>query len=1056
MLVFVSLSFVQAQRTITGTITDSEGQVLVGASVFVKGTNIGTGTDLYGKFTIFVPQGSKYLKINYAGYGKMEIKLGASNALDISMKKGVTLKKVALTALGIPKEEKTLPYAIQQINGDKLSLTPETNIVSALSGKIAGAQVVTASGASLGGTANIKIRGANGLYGGSPLFVVDGTPIANRQFDDNIRADAHRGVDYGNLAQDINPDDIATISVLKGPTAAALYGQRAANGVILMTTKKGKTGGGIGVDWSSSIMAEQVAILPAFQNEYGGGYSQEFPTFEYDENVHEPAYAVFDGQHILDYAADESWGPKIDGTMYRPWWTWNPDAPEFGQRIPLTARPDNVKKFFDTGINFRNHIALAGGNEQAAFRFSYSNLNQKGIIPNSRLSRNNLALNVSSHLTDKLTVSTNINMAITAATGRPTYGYLKDNSVLSLNQWFQRQLDIDELRNYKNPDGSLRAWNIRSPTDLNTSYWNSPFYALYENFSSDKRDHYFGNVNLAYAITEHLSIKGSAQRDSYNQRIERRTASGTLEEDEYAEIYENANENNYNFLLEYHKKFGKLNFNVNLGANQRKNHRHYNYIETEGGLNAPNLFQVNASTDRPTVDGGQYNKAVKSMYGAVNFGYKSLLYIDGTFRNDWSSALPKGDNSNLYPSVSGSFVFSKFLPIIGLSFGKVRASYAKVGTDLDEYQTNRIYERTASYGSLSSFNLSSILNNEKLQAGKTTALEFGLDIGFIKNRFNIDFTYYKQDAKNQLLLTDVPGASGFEKAVVNSGHIRSKGIELVVTATPIRRLGFSWDMIFNFGKNKSTVVELAEGWDNTRLDEWGWGDLSFNATVGSEWGTMIGTGYKIDEDSGLLIIEEDGTYVAEHNKDLGGTLPKFTGGFRNMFSFHGLTLGALIDFQAGGQFHSITKMYNAYSGLAEETAGLNDKGNPVRDPVTEGGGILVEGVLENGTAHSVYVDAQDLYKANLFAFHERWIYDASYVKLRELSLGFAIPEKLLSLLPIERLSFSIVGKNLWLLSSKVDGIDPSEITPGTNGYIFQENGILPSVRSFGFKLNVGF
>lgn len=1055
-LVFVSLSVAWTQRTIKGTITDEAGKSLVGASVFVKGTNIGTGTDLYGKFTIYVPQGSQYLKVTYKGFSTAQIKLGRSNAIDIKMLQGTKLKEEALTALDIKREKRPLAYALQELHGEDLSFTPETNVVSALSGEIAGVQVVTASAASLGGTANIRIRGANGLYGGSPLFVVDGTPISNRIFDDNSHADAHRGVDYGNLVQDINPDDIATISVLKGPTAAALYGHRAANGVVMMRTKKGKKDGTISVDWTSSIMANQVAILPEFQNEYAGGHKQEWSTFEYDPAIHDEKYASSDGHNILKYAADESWGPKIDGTLYRPWWSWNPNNPEFGQRIPLTAQPDNIKNFYNIGLNYTNQLALAGGNDHTNFRLSYRNLKQTGVIPNSRLSRNNVSLNAITHLTDRLTLSTGIHVAVTTGHARPTYGYLKNNSTLSLNQWFQRQLDIDELRTYQNPDGSLRTWNIRSPTDLQSSYWNSPFYGLYENVATDKRDRYFGNMTLHYDITDHLSVQASARRDSYNQRIERRTASGSLDLDEYAELFENAYENNYDFLLQYHKRFRKLRFNVNLGGNHRQNHRHYNYIQTEGGLAAPNLFNVNASTDTPTMEGGTFNKAVKSLYGTAHLSYKSRWHLEGTFRRDWFSALPSDNNAYVYPSVTGSFIFPKWMKIAGISFGKLRASFAKVGTDVEPYQTGRIYENGASYGSMPGFNMANVLNNEQLQPGLTTAYEGGLELRFLKNRLTFDLTFYKQNAQNQLLWIDVPGASGFEKAMVNTGYVRNQGFELVVAARPVQILTFNWDMVFNIGKNKSTIIELADGLDNVRLDEWGWGDFSLNAPVEGEWGTMIGTGYKIHEATGLPIIREDGTYVEEHNKNLGSSLPNFTGGFRNAFSFMGFSLGMFIEFQGGGQFHSITKMYNAYSGLAAETAGLNDKGNPVRDPVAEGGGLLVEGVLEDGTPHSVYTDIKDLYKGNLFAFHERWIYDASYVKLRELSIGYSIPKKLLNPLPFKSLSFALFGKNIWMMHSNVDGIDPSQITPGTNGFVFQENGILPSLRSFGFQLNVGF
>ncbi len=1035
-----------AQRTIEGTVKDQAGEPLIGANVLVKGLSVGDVSDFDGSYTVQVPEGNNILVFSYTGFETQEVTLGSSNQVDVVLVEGITLSEAVVTALGIERDEKSLGYSVQEVDGDKLSLARDQNVASALTGKVAGVQVVSASGASLGGSANIRIRGATALNGGNPLWVVDGTPISDGNF-----SNSYSGHDYGNLAQDINPDDIESISVLKGPSATALYGQRAAGGVILVTTKKGKARKGIGVTLNSSVTAENVHILPEYQNEYAGGYTKEFIK----------SIDPVDGKEYnrLNFSADESWGPPIQGQPYRPWWTWYPGTPDYGKVVPLEANPDNVRDFFDTGVTYNNALAMSGGNENTTFRLSYANISQTGVIPNSELNRNNIGINASTELTDKLTLSASINFANTQGKGRPAFGYSPaQGSVLqSFNQWFQRQVDMDQLRNYKNPDGSLRSWNIRSHTNLRPLYWDSPFFTVYENFETDERDRYFGNVTLNYKILDGLSIQASVRRDNYVQRIEERIATGGLAQDRYSERVANSREDNYDFLINYDTEFGDFSFDANAGGGIRKNDFHNNFVRTAGGLNAPNLFNIKASIDRPVTNSFISEKVVRSVYAAANVGYKSMLYLGATLRNDWSSALPTDNNSYLYPSVSGSFVFSELLGGGSfLSYGKIRGSVAQVGSDIGAYQTNFTYGAGVPYGSLASFALPNTLVNEDLKPALTSSYEVGLDVRFFRNRIGFDVTYYDQHAKDQILTLTVPGSSGFNAAIINAGDIQTKGVELAINATPVSTKNLNWDVNFNIAKNTSKVIELADGLNNRRLANWGWGGLSLNAPVGEEWGTFRGRGHKIDEASGKPIITEEGLYVKENNKDLGGLLPDFTGGFRNTIDFMGISLGAFVEFQVGGQFHSVTKMFNSYSGLSPETAGLNDKGNPVRDPVDQGGGVFIEGVLADGTPHSTYADAQDLYEGNLFANNEYWMYDASYVKLREVSLGYNFPKKMYQNLPIQNIGLSLIAKNLWLIHANVDGIDPSEITPGGGNYVFQENGILPGVRSFGVNLKLGF
>jgi TonB-linked SusC/RagA family outer membrane protein len=1049
-MVFAMMLFVIgatiAQRSVTGTVTGQDGEPLIGASVLLKGTTVGTITDFDGNYELEVPEGPQTLVISYTGFTTVELE-ASSGTLDVVLQEGVTLTEAVVTALGIEREKKSLGYAVQEVGGEALTMVRDQNVVSSLTGKVAGVQVISASGASIGGSAKIRIRGANGLYGGEPLFVVDGTPISNSNF-----SAGYRGVDYGNLASDINPDDIENVSVLKGPAATAIYGNRGANGVILITTKKGGKRNGIGVTVNSSVTSENVYILPEYQNEYAGGYTQSYIS----------AVDPVDGKtyNVLNYAADESWGPRMDGSLYRPWWSWFA-GDDYGKQIPLTSNPDNVRNFFETGVTYNNSVSLSGGNENTTFRLSFTNVTQTGVIPNSKLGRNNLSLNASTKLTDKLTASANINVARTDALGRPTFGYNGNNAVMSFNQWFQRQLDMDRLRDYKNPDGTFRSWNIRSATNLRPLYWDSPFFSVYENYPTDSRDRYYGNISLSYEIVEGLTAAAFFRRDSYSQRIETRTATGGLDQDGYGETVINGVEDNYEFIAQYNKNFGDFTLDANFGANIRVNDYRSNSMSTVGGLNAPNLFNIKASIDRPSVSSFMSEKVVRSLYGGATLGYKSFAYLGFTVRNDWSSALPIDNNSYLYPSVTGSFVFSELMNSGVLSFGKLRASFAQVGSDIGAYNTNFTYGAGTPFGNFPSFGLPNTLINQDLKPALSSSYEGGVELKFFNNKIGIDFTAYRTDAVDQIITIAVPGSSGFSSAIINAGKIRSEGLELALTATVVETSDMSWDLTLNGARNNSQVLELADGLTNQRLDSWGWGGLSINAPVGGEWGTFRGRGFSTYECNGCAqegekIITEAGRYVWENNKELGGVLPDLTGGLRSMFSYKGLTLGAFLEFQVGGQFHSVTRMFNAYSGLGLETVGTNDKGNPIRDEVAAGGGVKVEGVLADGTPHTAYVDAQTYFSNNLFALNENWIYDASYLKLRELSLGYSIPKRVLGDLPIQNASISLIARNLWLIHANVDGIDPSEISPGSNGYVFQENGILPGVRSIGLNLKVGF
>ncbi|WNJ18122.1 SusC/RagA family TonB-linked outer membrane protein [Pontibacter sp. G13] len=1052
----LSLTSMYAQSKVSGKVTDSDGVALEGVAVIVYGTTIGDFTDAEGMYTLEVPEGSDKLVFRYVGKKTIELPIEGPTVNASMQEDNVMLDEVVVTALGIKREEKSLGYSVQEVSSDEINRAAEANLATGLSGKVAGIQVISASGASLGGSARVRLRGANTLNGGgAPLWVVDGTPMTNANF-----SGSYRGSDFGNLAQDINPDDIESVTVLKGPAAAALYGNRGAFGVIMVTTKSGKNRGGVGVDINSSVTMDNVYIMPEYQNEYAGGYTQNFIPFEYNPAVHPESYAAFDGHNMLNYAADESWGPKMDGSMYRPWYSWFPTDSRFGQQAALTPNEDNVKNFFDTGLTFKNNIALSGGDEKTNARLSYTNFHQTGVIPNSQLDRNTINLKATTALGERITLNASANYVGLEGQARPEFGYVGNNATLSFNQWFQRQLDIEDLRDYVAEDGTFKSWNIRSATDLRPLYWDSPFVSTNENFSTDSRERLYGNVGLNFDLTDHLKLTTAARMDQYVQRIESRTASGTLDQDFYSESVRNAKETNYELNLIYENTFGDVSLFATAGGNIRQNEYRSNYMGTVGGLTVPNLFGIESSTDRPSVSDFRSLKEVRSAYMSASVGYKDFVFVEGNVRNDINSDLPD-DKSHLYGSISGSFVFSELIPQNPVfTYGKFRVGVAQVGQDWTDYSSRYDawwyspgYSNAGIYGSSAAFTVPNTITGNVTPAIKQTA-EIGVDLAFFDNRLSGEFTLYKNTNIDEIISVPVAATSGFSTAVINAGKLTSQGFEMALRGSVVKTQDMEWNLGFNLARNTSSVVELTDEIDTYRLDGWGWGGFSVFATAGEEFGVMQGTAFARDE-AGNKLVDENGYYITERDQNLGTFLPDFTGGVSSDFSWKGFTVGAFLDFQVGGQVHSVTRMFNAYSGLNMETVGMNDLGNPVRDAVANGGGVLADGVYEDGTPNATHVEAQDYFKS-LFALHEAWIYDASYLKLRQVSIGYALPKSLLAKTPIQRASLSLIGRNVWLIKTNIDGIDPSEIPPGSNSYVFQENGILPSTRSFGVNLKLSF
>jgi TonB-linked SusC/RagA family outer membrane protein len=1058
MLVYCCMCFptlLSAQnRTVTGTVTAAEnGEPLLGVTIQVKGTNKGTTTGVKGEYSIVVSNSDVALIFRFVGYLPQEAPISGQTTANVILRYDTrNLEQVVVTALGISRKERAVGYSIQQVKGENLTLTKEQNVLGSLAGKIAGVQVVGSSGASMGGTQKIKIRGVNSINGEEqPLMVVDGTPISNSNFG------GRNGPDMGNLAQDINPDDIESVTVLKGPAASALYGLRGQYGVVLITTKQGARKGDkkVSVDYSSAYSIERAGNFMPLQNIYGSGSSQTFPTVTIN-GVKQPYVS----------GTDESWGPKMDGTAVRHAYSFYPLDPDYGKLTPFDPHPDNVKDFFVTGHTFNNNISMSGGGENTTFRLSFNHTDIKGIEPNTWLKRNNLGFNGSLNLTSKLTVSTSINYANNKGQ-RPSQGYY--NGSRNFNQWFERSLDMNKLKQYKYADGTFYHWNhedmfsddflVRPDAD-----WNNPYFDAYENLNNDARDRFFGNVGLSYDVLPGLKISGAVRGDMFTQSIDQRKAYGGRDLNEYYDGKFENKEMNYELLAQYNKVFGKLTLNANLGGNLLT--QRYSYItgRTQGGLAVTNFYNISASIDRPDVSNYLRRKEVRSAFGTASLGYDNTYYLDATIRRDISSALPQGNNAYWYPSVSLSMIFSELLKWEPLSFGKIRVGFAQAGSDLDPYQTYESFLLGDPYKAPDNITylpmyLPNTLNNPNIKPSLSSSLELGLEARFLNDRVGFNVTYYNQQNKNQVLNVDVSGAIGYSNTVINAGNIQNKGVEVSLSGTPVKSKLFTWNTGVNFSRNTSLIKELYPGINTLVLDQNTYSRVSMylTADVNAAFGTLVGNAYARDPKTGKKLLDASNLPMFTENSKLGNVLPDFTGGWQNTFRIGNFDLSAMIDFQSGGKFISWTKMLAVKSGQAAETAVLNDRGKNVRDPVSEGGGVKVNGISSiTGQEVTEYVDAKSYFRTVLGnSIYEEWLYDATYIKMREIRLGYTFSKTKYTKLPFNSINVAFITRNPFMIHQKAPkGLDASELSTGASAISWLETGQLTSTRSYGLNLNI--
>jgi len=1072
----VQISFAQ-DRVVTGVVTDNSGLPIPGVNVLVKGTNLGTQTDMDGKYSIKAST-SQTLVFNFVGMKSQEI-VASSSPINVKMKDdAVELEGVVVTALGVKREKKSLGYATQEVKaGDLKSGTAGGNFLNDLSGKVAGVQIRRNN--NFGGSTNVVSRGVKSLTGNNQMLVViDGVPVNNS--NTNSRAQqTGRGTtyDYGNTATDINPEDIESVNVLKGAAASALYGYQAGNGVLLITTKKGKAGKkGMGVTFSTEAIVGSIdkSTFIKYQNKYGAGYGLYYGPNE-DSYFNEDD---IDGDGNVDYLVpfyeDASFGAPFDGSLVYQWDAFTPYSPNFGQKTPWRAAKNGPITFFETPVSLNNTISIEDGNDKSNFVFNYSNLKQTGLMPNSELVKNNFSIKLNHNLTDKFTISVFANYNSQRAIGRNSTGY-NDNIMSNFRQWWQTNVDLESLRQVYNASGGQNVtWNIKSPTDLTPAYWDNPYFQRYKNYQNDSRDRFLGYAKFDYKIKDWVSVTTRISTDTYSEIQEERRAIGSVAAEfgvpnadnvrfdqgsGYQRFNRTYRENNYDLFFNFKKDFGKINFTGLLGGSINRINTSSIFASTNGGLIVPDVYSllnsvnpINDPLELPTRSG------INSYYGSVSFGYKDYLYLDGTVRRDAYSSLPKGNNTVTYPSVSSSFVFSNVLKEKWLSFGKFRVNWAQVGNGAPDQALADTYAKFPAFDGNGLFSVNSIKNNPNLRPTVTSSYEFGLEMSMFDKRFGFDISYYSSLSKDQIFRVPYSEATGYTSQYVNAGSIENKGIELQLNGTPVRTDNFQWDVNVNWSRNRNEVVSLAPGIDNLQLGSFQ-GGVTINAQVGQPYGIIKGTDFTYL--NGQRVVGTNGRYVLNNssNNNIGDINPDWVGGIRNKFTYKDFAFSFLIDMQKGGDIFSLDRSYGLATGLYDETAGNNELGNPIRNSIADGGGIILPGVQADGTPNTIRTPSPQ-YFGNTFGYRRQpnraFVYDASYVKLREVSLSYNLPKKWISKMSIESMKFSIVATNLWIISKNLPDADPESGLGSGNLSSGYSVGSLPTTRNIGCNLTFKF
>lgn len=1055
--------------TVRGIVTTEEdGEPVIGASVIVKGTSLGTVTDVNGRFELSgLPPSATRLLISYISLMAKEVAIAPQ--VSVTLKSDThLLDEVVVTALGISREKKALGYTAQEVKQNALVQGKDNNLLNSLSGKIAGVRITNTQGDV--GSSRIVIRGETSIAGeNQPLFIVDGIPVDNSQL--NARSS---GRDFKNAIADLNPEDIKTLTVLKGPNAAALYGARAAHGAIVITTKGGdKRQKGIGITLHSSTQVSFVATLPEFQNLFGQGAGGRF------------SYVDGKGAGVND-GVDESWGPRLDIGLLIPQFDSPLDAD--GNRVATSwvSHPNNVRDYFRMGISTNSGISVARGDDKYQFRVGYNYEKQVSIVPDAGTNKTNISLNTDYHLAKWIVVGATANYIVYTApslpgSATPSGSNVRSNSPMLQFLWFGRQVDTNSLK-----ADYTRNWN--------SSYYDNPFWSASYNTQSQERHRLIGDLHAEFRLTDGLNVRFRTSTDWYNDRRKSKVKWGSAGAGSpygsYAEDAYTVKENNTEVLATYIKQLNK-NWGIDalLGFNVR-NKQYENNYQAAPRLAVADLYTLTNSRDPLTSSNDFYRLRQYGLYGSIQLDYRRWAFLNITGRNDWSSTLPVDNNSYFYPSVTASVLLSEAFGwrSKAVNYLKIRGGWSQVGADANPYQLATVFTSETAFNGNPLQSSSTIGMNPNLKPEKTSSIEAGFEAAFWDNRLCLDFTYYKTDSRNQILKLATTAASGYTSQVRNAGHIRNRGYEIQLGAVPIQTSkGFRWNLDLNYGANSSKVVKLDDEGLITSYRLYSSG-IQILASVGEAYGTLFGTSYVRDANGNVVVDANGLPKISTTNKTLGKFTPDWTGGISNTFSYRSLSLSFLIDASVGGSIFSNTNKTGKYTGVLANTLSGRDAehgglwyytdamGNNVRLPespsysVSSDGlyyaqvngqstrvyqdGIMVEGVTESGSKNEEVVSAEKYYH-RIYSIAEANVYDASYVKLREVALSYRLPRLWTQKLHLQEASVTLTGRNLWTIYKSVPNIDPeSALTTGNAQGV--EAYSLPTTRSFGVNLSVKF
>ena len=1018
--------------TVSGIVRSETGEPMPGVNVVEKGTANGTSTDAEGKYSLSVSGENATLLFSFIGYTTQEIPILNQTVIDVQLVPDIhTLEEVVVTALGIKREAKALSYSRQSMDVSNLTEAPATNIVSSLSGKIAGVQITPPSTNT--GSARIIIRGNNSITGNNqPLFVIDGIPVDNETGDANVRTSGNNQLDYGNIAANINPDDIESIEVLKGPNAAALYGSRAANGVILITTKASSSTG-FKVTIHSNSTFQRIREFPEYQNMFGAGSSFDIDGSGSTDNPERiPDMRVF----------NRSWGAPLLG---------QPVIGINGEVRPYLPQPDNVKDFYQTASLVTNSVAVEGGGSDNNYRLSYTNYSGESIVEGiNENNRNNINLRLFNTFTRWLTLDSKVTFINNKVNNRQYMNGSNRNPVYQY-AYMVRDVPLHEFAVYKDANGN----------EINTHRnFLNPYWAINENPNEDTKNQLLSAFNLNAKFNDWLRLSAKVGtemywQDGYTFNNKGAQSSPNGEMSTFNNSLESANAD---LILFASNEVGQFSINSFVGAGrfQRKNKRNRQQINS---LIQPGLMNLSNSSEPPIVSQFSAEKIINSAYASVSVGYNNYLFLEATGRNDWSSTLPPANNAYFYPSIGGTFVFTDAFDLNDniLSFGKLRASYAIVGNDTDPYQLVPTYSFDGIYNDQAYASLSSTFFNPDLKPEKTTSLEYGGDFRLLENRLSFHVTLYQSSTINQIVTAQLTPASGFTERYYNAGEIANWGTEMTLSGIPVRSDDFTWNVLLNFAKNNSEVKSLVEGIDRFQLNSW-FGRAVVYAEMGSPYGSIYGRGWKRDE-MGRKLVSPNGLPISEADHYLGNAMPDWTGGISNNLKYKNFALSVLVDIRAGGEFYSGTFRRMHIAGNSASTIeGREDYYlhsyiyGESRDNLT-GGYIWEDAYFEEGSPNNKYITPQSTGFPNL---DEEQIMDASYVKLREVVLGYSIPALFLKKAFISNATVSVSGRNLWTIHKNAPkGIDPEASVTSGNGQGI-EYGSLPPQSTFGVDVQLTF